>query len=94
MGLGQPLGRGAGPVCGWRSERIAVGERWWIGPVKVVLGALIVEAMDLREVVRFEAGDQVVEKLEQIDGRLIGQWRRRDADGASAMCHGGWVGSA
>lgn len=58
-----------------------------MGPVKVVLGALIVEAMDLREVVRFEAGDQVVEKLQQIDGRPIGQGRRRDADGASAMWH-------
>ena len=40
-------------------------------PVTIVFGSLIVEAMDLREVVRFEAGDQVVEKRQQIDGRLI-----------------------
>ena len=39
---------------------------------QVVLGSLLIEAMDLIEVACFEAGDKVVEELEQIDRRLIG----------------------
>ena len=39
---------------------------------QVVLGSLLMEAMDLIEVARFEAGDKIVEEREQIDRRLIG----------------------
>lgn len=41
------------------------------GPAEVVLGSILVEAMDLIEVARFEAGYEMVEEVEQIDRRLI-----------------------
>ena len=40
--------------------------------MEVVFGSLIVVTVDLIAVARFEARDDVVEKLEDIDGRLIG----------------------
>ena len=45
--------------------------RWRNAPAKVVLGSILVEAMDLIEVAGFEAGDKVVEEREQIDCRLV-----------------------
>ena len=39
---------------------------------EVVLGSLLVEAMDLIAVARFKASDKVVEEVEQIDRRLVG----------------------
>ena len=55
-----------------QSERI-VDLRWWRSvAAKVVLGFLLVVAMDLVEVARFEAGDKIVEELEHIDRRLVG----------------------
>ena len=73
MAMGRHHSQVPAPLFVWRSsERIVAAISWRNVPTEVVLGSLLVEAMDLIEVVRFEAGHQVVEKREQIHRRLIG----------------------
>src|SRR5208337_4845379 len=84
-------GRDRDGFQGWvESERRlgfgTVEGRFWI---RIPCAALLIESMQLTEVMSFQGLGQILEELEQIRRRLVGQLQRDTDDGQVIRFHGG-----
>ena len=84
-------GRDRDGFQGWveSERRIGFGTvegRFWI---RIPCAALLIESMQLTEVMSFQGLGQILEELEQICRRLIGQLQRDTDDGQVIRFHGG-----